>query len=181
MKRRELLKKSALAALGISLPTGILLSLESCAQDPKKAGSNYLGQQKLDTIWHIAEQVIPRTDTPGADDAAVAEFIDLLFEEYFDEVDRNRYEGELKAFMEGCMSAFGKPFAELDPEQQRAYLERMDQAKEGSFLRSIKPIILWAYFTSEPGMKAMNYLPVPGRFQGCITIDDQERILVGNR
>ena len=45
----------------------------------------------------------------------------------------------------------------------------------------MKQIILWAYFTSEVGMKSMNYLPVPGRYNGCITIDENEKNLVGNR
>jgi len=61
-------------------------------------------------------------------------------------------------------------------------LSALDKDKNPeSFFKSIKKIILWAYFTSEVGMKSMNYLPVPGRYNGCISIDETEKNLVGNR
>ena len=80
------------------------------------------------------------------------------------------------------MDQYGKSFVDLEQDQQLAYLRILDQEKQpDSFFKSMKQIILWAYFTSEVGMKSMNYLPVPGRYNGCITIDENEKNLVGNR
>ena len=172
-----------MAALGLSFSPGLLLSLESCSK--KRPTSNqpfFLSEEQFDTIWIMSELVIPKTDTPGADDAAVAPFIDQLFGEYFDDADQLKYEQGLNLFMENCIKKYGKPFTRLEAAAQLDYLENLDKEETGaSFFRDIKGVICWAYFTSEPGMKSMNYVPVPGRYNGCITISDQEKNIVGNR
>lgn len=183
MNRRELLKKSTLAAMGLSFAPGLLLSLESCSKArPTSNLPVFLSQEQFDTLWIMSELIIPKTDTPGADDAGVAPFIDQLFGDYFDEADKLKYEEGLNLFMENCKSIYRKSFTELAEAEQLEYLEKLDKEEsQESFFRAIKGIICWAYFTSEPGMKSMNYLPVPGRYNGCIPIDDQEKNIVGNR
>lgn len=183
MDRRTLIKKSAIATLGLSLSPALLISLESCAEKrPTNDNPIYLNKEQFDTIWQIAELVLPATDTPGADDAKVAPFIDQLFGEYFDDQIKMDYLEGLSSFMLNCQNDMGNSFIDLNQEEQLKYLTLMDEDEaEDSFFRSIKGIILWAYFTSEPGMKSMNYLPVPGRFNGCIEIDENEKNLVGNR
>lgn len=183
MDRRTLLKRSALASLGLSLSPPILLALESCADKrPTNDEPIYLSQEQFDVIWQISELVLPATDTPGANDAKVAPFIDQLFGEFFEDDEKARYLEGLNSFVSNCKNEMGSTFLALSLEDQKKYLTRMDEDdSEDSFFRSIKWIILWAYFTSEPGMKSMNYLPVPGRFNGCIKIDDKEKNLVGNR
>jgi len=183
MNRRELLKKSAIASLGLSLSPALLISLESCSKKrPTSDMPIYLNQEQFDSIWQIAELVLPKTDSPGANDAKVSPFIDQLFGEFFEEDIKTQYTIGLKTFLENCKSQNGKSFLDLDEKDQIAYLEIVDSDKsKDSFFRSLKKIILWAYFTSEPGMKSMNYLPVPGRYNGCIKIDENEKNLVGNR
>ena len=183
MNRRDLLIKSTMAAMGLSFAPGLLLSLKSCSKErPTSNLPVFLSQEQFDTLWIMAELVIPKTDTPGADDAGVAPFIDQLFGDYFDEADKLTYEHGLNRFIENCTKIYGRPFTELEGASQLEYLKKLDEEETGgSFFRSIKGIICWAYFTSEQGMKSMNYLPVPGRYNGCIPIDDQEKNLVGNR
>ncbi len=183
MNRRELLKKSAIATLCLSLSPAILLSLEGCAKKrPTTDTPVYLDQEQFDSIWQIAELVMPKTDSPGADDAKVTPFIDQLFGEFFEDDIKATYTEGLKAFLANCKSKMGSSFLNLDHQEQLDYLEIADnEGGTESFFRSFKWIILWAYFTSEPGMKSMNYLPVPGRFNGCIEIDENEKNLVGNR
>ena len=183
MNRRELLKKSAIASLGLSLSPALLISLESCSKKrPTSDIPVYLDQEQFDNIWQIAELVLPKTESPGADDAKVTQFIDQLFGEFFEEAIKTQYTLGLKTFLEDCKSQNGKSFLDLDEKDQIVYLKKVDSDEEkDSFFRTFKKIILWAYFTSEPGMKSMNYVPVPGRFNGCIEIDENEKNLVGNR
>ena len=183
MNRRELLKKSAIASLSLSLSPVILLSLESCAKNrPTNDLPVYLDQEQFDSIWQIAELVLPKTDSPGADDAKVTPFIDQLFGEFFEDDIKATYVNGLKSFLDTCKSEMGNSFLSLNHQEQNDYMLIADNEDiENSFFRSFKWIILWAYFTSEPGMKGMNYLPVPGRFNGCIEIDENEKNLVGNR
>ena len=183
MNRRELLKKSALASLGLSLSTGLLISLESCSKSrPTSDQPIYLNEEQFDTIWQMAELILPQTNSPGAHEAGVTPFIDQLFGQYMEEEEKIKYESGLKEFLKNCQDEYGKSFVALDRERQAVYLKVLDTAEHAdSFFRSFKQIILWAYFTSEPGMKSMNYLPVPGRYNGCISIDSTEKNLVGNR
>ena len=183
MNRRELVRKSVMASIGLSLSPGLLMSLESCSKSRPTADQPiYLIEEQFDAIWQMAELILPQTDAPGASEAGVAPFIDQLFGEYFEEEERIKYESGLQSFFENCQNEYGKSFLRLEKEKQTAYLQQLDTAEPpDAFFRSFKQIILWAYFTSEQGMKSMNYLPVPGRYNGCISIDDTEKNLVGNR
>jgi len=183
MDRRELLKKSVIASLGLSFAPGLLVSLESCAKARPTTGQPvYLTEEQFDTIWQMAELILPETDSPGAHEAGVAPFIDQLFGRYFEEEEKTSSESGLQSFLSNCMDQYGKSFVDLDKEKQIEYLSILDKDKNpDSFFKSMKQIILWVYFTSEIGMKSMNYLPVPGRYNGCITIDETEKNLVGNR
>lgn len=183
MNRRELLKKSIVATMVLSLSPAILLTLESCAENrPTNDTPVYLNQNQFDHIWQIAELVLPTTGSPGADDAKVAPFIDQLFGSFFEDDVKRTYLDGLQLFANQCDEQMGASFLKLDQEKQIQYLETADNEEgEETFFKSIKWIILWAYFTSEPGMKSMNYVPVPGRFNGCIEIDENEKNLVGNR
>jgi hypothetical protein len=183
MNRREILKKSTLAAIGFGLAPGILLSLQSCSRErPTSNLPIFLSLEQFDTVWEMAELVIPKTNSPGADDAGVTPFIDLLYGEYFEDQDKTRFETGLTLFIADCKDIYGKSFLDIDKAARIDYLQDLDKEDSyESFFFFIKTIILWAYFTSEPGMKSMNYLPVPGKYNGCITIDDQEKTLVGNR
>ena len=183
MNRRELLKKSVIASLGLSFAPGLLVSLESCAKErPTIDQPVYLTEEQFDTIWQMAELMLPPTDSAGAHDAGVAPFMDQLFGQYFEEDEKVKFESGLMKFLANCKDQYRKSFIDLDKDDQIIYLISLDKEKEpDSFFKTTKQIILWAYFTSEAGMKSMNYLPVPGRYNGCITIDENEKNLVGNR
>ncbi len=183
MNRRELIKRSAIAAVGVGVLPNLFMLLESCG--PERLTDYqpiYLSVEQFDTVWEIAELVLPKTDSPGANDVGVAPYIDLLFAEFFEEKDKTKYESGLKLFMANCKERFGNSFVDLDETSKITFLQDLDKEEiDESFFKSIKRFILWGYFTSEQGMKSMNYSPVPGQYEGCITIDDQEKNLVGNR
>ncbi|MCZ2459027.1 MAG: gluconate 2-dehydrogenase subunit 3 family protein, partial [Chitinophagales bacterium] len=48
------------------------------------------------------------------------------------------------------------------------------------YFTMMKQLTLWGYFTSEIGMtQALKYVPVPGRFDGCIDYKKGDKIMVG--
>ena len=183
MHRRQLLKKSALAALGISLGPSLLLSLESCARErPTSMVPSSLDQEQFDLIWVISDLILPRTETPGAIDSAVPPFIDKLYGVFMEADEKEFFSEGLSDFVKSCEENFGKQFLDLEPDAQIDYLKSLDEQRENQpFFNRLKQIVLWAHFTSEPGMKSMNYLPVPGRYDGCIKVGKDEKNIVGNR
>ena len=135
MKRREVLKKSALVAAGIGALPNLFMLLESCG--PERL-TNYqpvfLSIEQYETVWQIAELILPRTDSPGANDAAVAPYIDLLYSEFFGDGDLIKYETGLNIFMKNCMARFGKSFMELNETNQIAILQALDKEENDGAL-----------------------------------------------
>ncbi len=183
MKRRQLLKNSATTLVGLGSLPAISVLLKSCGVSrPSDYKPTYLSIDQFDTVWKMAELILPKTETPGASDAGVAPYIDLLFASYFEEEERVELETGLNDFMTKCQQQYQKSFLELEAETQIQYMSDLESTSaRKSFFKSFKELVLWAFFTSEVGMKSMNYKPVPGKYEGCITIDENEKLLVGNR
>ena len=179
MKRRQALKSSAAALLGMGAWPGLSVLFKSCGiERVTDYQPQYLSIEQYDTVWKLADLILPQTDSPGASEAGVAPYIDLLFQTFFGEQERDKLGSGLSSFMDSCRHDKGKPFLRLDTSDQIAILEENQQS---DFFSSFKELVLWAFFTSEVGMKSMNYQPAPGKHDGCITIDDSEKNLVGNR
>ncbi|MDH3708354.1 MAG: gluconate 2-dehydrogenase subunit 3 family protein [Cyclobacteriaceae bacterium] len=179
MNRRQALKSSATALVSLGALPGLSALLKSCGVERLTDYQPvYLSTDQFDTIWQLANLILPQTDTPGASEAGVAPYIDLLFESFFKDDEKQRLESGLNAFMRDCEDQENKPFVKINTQQQMKHLEEIQSTE---FFSSFKQLVLWAFFTSEVGTKSMNYRPVPGQHQGCITIDENEKNLVGNR
>jgi hypothetical protein len=183
MNRREVLKTSSKAVVGMVALPGLVELLQSCSVDePAGYKPIYLNAQQYDTVWQMAELILPKTKTPGAADAGVAPFIDLLFASFFEADQKTALELGLNTFMEICQEQYGASFLSLKSAEQEQFMLKTEQSMEGrAFFKPFKQLVLWGFFTSEPGMKSMNYQPVPGKYDGCIEITIADKNLVGNR
>lgn len=182
LTRREALRRAALflgAALTPSLVTGVL---EAQTPAPAAAGAkpSYLTGAQLATVGAVAERILPRTDTPGALDAGVPAFIDLMYGKYLGDEDRKMFTTGLADLEASSAATHQRGFTALTAEQQDALLTavaKVSQARPKSFFAQIKELTVVGYFTSEPvGRTVLNYDPVPGPYKGCVPIAE-----VGNR
>ena len=181
MKRRQLLKNTATTIVGIGALPGLSVFLQSCGVDRLTDYKPvYFSVLDFDTLWKMAEIILPRTDTPGASDAGVAPFIDQLFNSYFDIEEKERLEIGLSDLLKACENDYGADFIELSESIQVDFMKQQESLGN-AFFKSLKSLVMWAFFTSEVGMKSMNYQPVPGKYEGCIPLDPDDRLLVGNR
>lgn len=99
-------------------------------------------------VTEIAELIIPRTDTPGATDVRVAEFVDLIATEWMSDDER-------AAFLAGLNEIDAKGFANLSSEQKVAMLTTLDKARNdksgaGHAFGRLKSLTVFGYFTSAP-------------------------------
>jgi Gluconate 2-dehydrogenase subunit 3 len=121
-------------------------------------------------VTSIADQIIPRTDTPGASDVGVTEFIDHLLAHWYANEARDH-------FMTGLADLdrrAGGSFVELSSERQVALLTLLDGVKgtpgtaEAAFAM-LKSLTVYGYFTAERVVKEVTKEPIiPGRFDGCV-------------
>lgn len=132
----------------------------------------------------VAELIIPATDTPGARDAGVPQFIDRALANYCDKTQRERLMGGLARMDADARLAHGDAFVTLTPQQQAELLTVYDQEaaatrdQNGSphFFLDLESLVTVGYFTSERGAtEALRYDPVPGAYHGCVPLSEVGR------
>jgi hypothetical protein len=82
---------------------------------------------------------------------------------------------------------YGKKFLDIDAKQrtelltaldaeQKEYTSKKKEDEPNHYFRMMKELTLLGYFTSEVGAtKALRYVPVPGRYEGCIPYKKGDR------
>jgi hypothetical protein len=133
-----------------------------------------LDAHQLGTVSHIAELILPETDTPGAASVKVPQFIDLMLTEWSPPAERDRFLMGLADIDARSHRLYGGLFLDLRAADQSAMLQALDGVKgaEGSAedaFATLKDLTIYGYFTSEVVMKDVTHHQViPGRFNGCI-------------
>jgi gluconate 2-dehydrogenase gamma chain len=185
MNRRELLQRVALLMGGTLSAPAVLAVLNGCSAKPS-AGWHplFLSQEEGAMVEDVADLILP-----GAREAGVPAFIDVILKDAYPSEDQVRFVSGLKDFDEEVQRAHGKPFLQL-PGQERmrvlqqvhdtaAGFEKTEQAAKDTpagerkrpFVLMMKELTLLGFFTSQVGVtQVLQYDPVPGGFQACIPI-----------
>jgi len=129
----------------------------------------------------LVERIIPTTDTPGAMEAGVTDYIEMIVDEFFEPDEREGFLRDLQAADDYALERYGAPFAGLEPEQQDAIVSLAEQQQldgaDDTFFDAIKQLTVTGYYTSEIGMTVERvYLPVPGRYDGAHPYADGDRL-----
>lgn len=170
MERRALLQwmvsTGGLAAFARLSPRDLLaLGEETHARlrDAASAGT-ILSPEEVRTVTAAAECIIPRTATPGATDAGVNAFIELMIADWYPTPDVERFRAGLATLKNVSMTRFAKPFADLSSKEQVQLVQALDD--EVTALRRMDPshanahwfamlkyLTVWGYCTSEVAMR----------------------------
>ena len=143
----------------------------AASQTPK-----FFTAAELATVVAVADSIIPADErSPGAREAGVGPFIDLMVSASPEEVQRVWREG-LRALEARSQADFSKGFAEASPDERSALLqdisknERRPKTPLERFFRAAKNLTIDGYYTSEIGIqqelryKGNAYLK---EFKGC--------------
>ncbi|WP_369791986.1 MULTISPECIES: gluconate 2-dehydrogenase subunit 3 family protein [unclassified Sediminibacterium] len=176
MNRREALSSVALLLGGTILGSQAFLS--GCKSTAGDAVA--FTPEDIAFLNEVAETILPKTDTPGAKEANVGEFMTVIVKDCYKPA-------EAKVFMEGmaalqfkdAKAKIGKSFMEASPEERTKLLTELDAEAKAfqekkkpeelpHYFRMMKELTLWGFFTSEVGAtKVLRYVAVPGKFEGC--------------
>src|ERR1700756_3118166 len=92
MHRRDVLRLLATGSLLQLAPPNLFAVLrEAHGLIQSQTSPRTLNAHQHATVKAMAEMIIPRTDTPGASDVGVADFIDLILTEWYEDADRGRF------------------------------------------------------------------------------------------
>ncbi len=195
ISRRDLIRTALLA--GASAACGPALSLAQTAipettpaqrgvDDSKLlADSNwkptFLSKGQNETLIALSDVIIPATDTPGAKEALVNRYLDLVLAGEPAESQQKFVDGLNYIDTEG-QRLFGKEFHLLTPEDQNDLLQPLAYPLRPSFWLNkdhpdpgvehfgrLKSMIAVAYYTSEIGQRELGWDGsfTHGPFQGC--------------
>jgi gluconate 2-dehydrogenase gamma chain len=185
MDRREALKRTAWLMGGIVSAPAVMGVLKGCTAKPTVDWKPlFLTQDQAILVSQVAEIIIPKTDTPGAKDANVPVFIDLMLKDVYSKEDQERFTKGLQEFDEAAKKEYGDPFIELDAEQQTAFVKKThDEAvaaersenkpEKRPFILMTKELTMLGFFTSEAGAtQVLQYEAVPGSYKGCLPLSE---------
>jgi hypothetical protein len=131
------------------------------------------------TVAAAAECIIPRTDTPGATDARVAEFADVMLAEWYPAADAARFRDGLASLDATSRGRFRTSFADASPTNQVELVQALDDevaslrtrtgnAANAHWFAMLKYLTVWGFCTSEPGMRdLLKSHPRPLIFDGA--------------
>jgi len=114
------------------------------------------------TVEALAEHIIPATDTPGAREARVAEYIDLILNDGPAAPRRRFLEG--LGWLDGlAIRKYRTPFIRCAAGEQ---VELLREIQDTDFFRQLKKLTIEGYYTSEAGIEELNRGGVPESY-GC--------------
>ena len=182
MKRRMLLKNAAIILGGIgstSVAQAVLAGVDGRAQINNSVFTSW--QKSAITI--LSEMIIPRTDTPGAIDAGVPHFVEMMVSDWYTDTERKIFFDGLLSLDDFCKDQFETGFINTSAKQQITALEKAEELSEQyvpdkpaslvkkhedekkPFFSKIKELVVLGYFTSEVGaQEELQYNPMPMKY-----------------
>ncbi len=180
MNRREALSSVALLLGGTII--GAEMFLSGCTNENKKIGTLGLDFSPEDTSFldEVGETIIPATDSPGAKDAKIGDFMHTIVRDCYNKSDQDIFIAGMGKLNEASKTMNGRYYLESTPEERKKLLIALDKEQKdymtnkkptdpAHYFRMMKELTIWGYFTSEPGAtQALRYIAVPGKYEGCI-------------
>lgn len=194
MNRREFLQCAAILITGASASQlGFSLNEEqqtflANAPNFNTTAVDYFTPQQRKIVAAMTEIIIPRTDTPGAIDAGVPRYIELMAANWLNDEERAIFTAGLQDMEARIPTEYGSAFDQLDGERQLEIMESLEDAASDSpwyelgnvmrefisdapFICQFKELTIWGFFTSqEGGSQVLRYNPMPMFFNGDIPL-----------
>jgi gluconate 2-dehydrogenase gamma chain len=182
MDRREVLRLSTMmlgGALSASTISGVLAGCK--AEEKSDWTPAFIPKENQSSLTELCETILPGGKTPGAKDAKVDRFIDVMMKDVFKPEDQATFKAGLAKIDEDAKSKYGKTFGKLKQDQRVEMVKAMDDElrnrkevpKQKPFYDLVKELTITGYCTSEAGAtKLLKYLPVPGEYKPFIPLSE---------
>jgi glucoside 3-dehydrogenase (cytochrome c) hitch-hiker subunit len=177
MNRRYLLKGMGAIALYSSFPAILSEFISSCNSNDKKLRAGFFSDDEFHLVEQLTDVLLPVTSTPGALEAQVPYFLDLVVKNCLNNGDQQLIRKGLQQINDQ------QKFSSLSSEEKLNVVKKMDEDAfkedtDKAWFRIIKKLSLIGYFTSQEGItKALRYVKVPGDYKACIPYKKGEKAL----
>ena len=169
MNRRDLLKKGVYGLAGVTLSSTLISTLQSCSSI-EKYSPHYFSKTEFSLLSNIVDFLIPKTETPGALEMKVPQFIDIIISETYNEESKNNFSNKLKVLIEDFKSN------NIDLSDYKSmkskFVNDFNNKTHQEIYNQIRDLTVWGFKTSkEIALNVLNYNPIPGYQLGCVDID----------
>ncbi|QJD81343.1 gluconate 2-dehydrogenase subunit 3 family protein [Spirosoma rhododendri] len=133
-----------------------------------------LPADQVETLAAVVDTIIPATDTPGAKDLNVQQFIQKVVADCYDKPTQDMLSNGLVLTNDLAQKTFGKPFNAGDATQRVTLLKQLEQSTDpaqAAFIKLVKPLTIRGYLNSEYVMTNLtHYEFIPGHYNGCVPV-----------
>jgi len=152
VKRRDLLRAAGAATALTFLPRNAETAWARVMAGHQAVDGLTPAQRAL--VAGIADVIFPRSDTPGANDVGVTDWVDLIVAEYYAPADREAFTSGLDVIDAQVRSSRGAAFVDLGAEARREVVAGLDapadrRTPEARAYARLKSLVVHGYFTSE--------------------------------
>ena len=170
MKRRFVVKNIAL-----TIGASIVLPAWANAWNQNSLRDNYFNISSQENLLaEIVETIIPKTNTPGAKELYVQQFVPKMVTDCYDKKAQVTYRNGFELVDKSATNTFSKSFMECDGKQRLEILNKMSKSEnqdEKSFIQLVKGLTIKGYLSSEYVMTNLRiYEYAPARYHGCVLV-----------
>jgi len=176
MKRREVIKLVSLAT-GAAISAPLLSSLlTGCKKTETIADVDYelqfFNENEFKHIRAFVDVILPKTDSPSATELGVHKTIDTIVGSVYRPDEKENYKKNFSSFMKHIDG-----FLDLNNEEQTKLLQHINtnnsnQETKSAYLELKQQTIAYYLSTEEISKNYLTYLPVPGKYEPCITLEE---------
>lgn len=188
MNRRVFIRRIS-TSLGVALSPGAVAAILSGCRPKPGAAPAFLSEDAFALVASLADAIIPETDTPGAAQAGVPEYIDMILAEFSEDAERVRVRTQLEELSAALRSIGARTLDDLPADRRLAVMSALDTQAFGGgeagvdapfdlpagdppLLRTIKAWTVAGYYTSEVGALEELHQPPFGLYHGDIPFEE---------
>jgi hypothetical protein len=174
MNRREILKYVAFAT-GAAISTPLITSILSGCNAPVTKNEeeyvlHFFSPAEFSELKALIDLILPRTDSPSAMEVGVHQIIDTMVGTVYKEEEKAVYRKKFDALMAHLNQGSG---------EKLSLLQNLEQSKNGdlenvreAYFDLKQQTIAYYLSTEEIGKNYLHYLPIPGTYEACISLEE---------
>ena len=171
MERRELIKLVTLAtgaALAVPLSSSLLTACKKVAYvEDSNYTAHFFNEQDFSLAQNLMNFILPKTDSPSAVDVGVHQIMDTMVGTVYSPEQKEKFSESFAA-----LKSYGTSESQLEQLKGiAASTEEKEQMVKSAFLELKQQTIAYYLSTEEIATKYLNYLPIPGKYEACISLE----------
>ena len=169
-------RRSAVKNIALTIGASIVLPVWANAWNKDSFQNNFskIANFQDNLLAEIVETIIPKTNTPGAKELNVQQFVPKMVMDCYDKKAQEIYKKGFDLVENNAKNSFSKSFIDCDAKQRLEVLNKMSKSEnsdEKNFVQLVKGLTIQGYLNSEYVMTNLRIFEfAPAHFYGCVPI-----------